>query len=91
MSNIVILKIGGSLLSKSDDLLFDFNYVLKLKVLLQELIQKHDTRFIINVGGGFITRKYQKLAQSNGEKDEIDIHRIGVAVTNLNAEVFMAY
>jgi predicted uridylate kinase len=90
MSNIVVLKIGGSLLSKSDDLLFDFEYTQKLKKLLEELIVKHDCKFIVNVGGGYITRKYQKLAEANGEKDEEDVHRIGIATTNLNAELFHA-
>lgn len=88
MPNITVIKIGGSLLSKSDEVLFDFEYVYKLKELLLELIQKQNCKFIINVGGGFITRKYQHLASDKGEKDQIDLHRIGIATTNLNAELF---
>ncbi len=83
----VILKIGGSLLSKSDADLFDFAYFEEFKQLLTKLTaQGH--KFIISIGGGYVTRKYQQMLAANGEHDTNDLHRVGVATTNLNAEIF---
>lgn len=82
----IILKIGGSLLSKSDEVLFDFQYLERFHLALRELAGEGST-FVIAVGGGFIARKYQALVRQHGEKDTVDIHKIGVAVTNLNAEI----
>ena len=83
----IILKVGGSLLSKSDAQLFDFAYFYQFKQFLQTQTAKGH-KFIISVGGGFITRKYQHLLADNGEHDTADLHRVGVAATNLNAEIF---
>lgn len=83
---MVNLKVGGSMLSKSDDLLFDFGYANKLKYFLAEMIAK-GYKFTINVGGGYVTRKYQHILERHQEHDEMDLHRVGVAATNLNAEI----
>ena len=83
----IILKIGGSLLSKSDEQLFDFAYFAELKKLLTKLTQA-GYKFVISVGGGYVTRKYQQLISAHGEHDIMDLHRVGVATTNLNAEIF---
>jgi uridylate kinase len=83
----IILKIGGSLLSKSDDQLFDFAYFAELKTLLTKLSQS-GYKFVISVGGGYVTRKYQQLISAHGEHDTVDLHKVGVATTNLNAEIF---
>lgn len=87
MREITVLKIGGSLLSRSDAELFDFAYFHNLKKTILQL-NAEGYSFLINVGGGYITRKYQKLAKDHGENDVIDVHRIGIALTNLNAQIF---
>lgn len=85
-NNIHVLKIGGSLLSKSDEMLFDFAYAGELRQLLNELAAA-DHKFVVCVGGGFVVRKYQQLQRDHGESNEMDQHRVGVALTNLNAEL----
>lgn len=82
----LVLKVGGSLLSKSDEKIFDFVYFRELRKLLLE-ITENDTKIAMSVGGGFVARKYQGLASRGGEQDVEDIHKIGVAVTNINAEI----
>lgn len=86
MHKIINLKLGGSLLSRADDNLYDFGYVRKLQSFLTEFVQAGG-RATINVGGGFVTRKYQNMLKEHGEQDEMDLHRLGVAATNMNAEI----
>lgn len=81
----VVLKIGGSLLSPSEETLFDFAFATKLKSLLLGLPE--DLRVYISVGGGHLSRKYQQMATDHNENDTLDIHRIGIAATNLNMMV----
>ncbi len=85
-TDLVILKIGGSLLSISDEEPFNFDYAYKLRTLVTELVRR-EKKLIINVGGGFLARKFMKLVDSHGERDVIDIHKVGVAATNMNAEI----
>lgn len=85
-NNIHVLKIGGSLLSKSDELLFDFAYAGELRQMLSELVAAGH-KFVVCVGGGFVVRKYQQIQRDHGESSEMDQHRVGVALTNLNAEL----
>lgn len=80
----IVLKVGGSLLSRSEDTLFNFEYALRLKDTLLPLTQQ-GYKFILCVGGGFLTRKYQELFREQNIPDE-DLHQIGVAIINLNAE-----
>ncbi len=87
MQEIKIIKIGGSIISKSDDKLFDFEYYKKIKKAIIELTGE-GYLFTINIGGGYITRKYQKMLKQYGEHDDIDLHRLGVATTNVNVQVF---
>lgn len=75
------------MLSKSDNVLFDFDYARKIRNLLIEVSSEID--FIgINIGGGFITRKYQNLVRIHGENDQIDLHKLGITTTNVNAQIF---
>ncbi len=78
-----MIKLGGSLLSPSSEVLFDFGLAQKW----HELLSGNADRFIINIGGGYLSRAYQKLAKVNGEMDADDIHRIGIAASNMNAEL----
>lgn len=87
MKKFLAIKIGGSMLSKSEEVLFDFDYARKIRNLLKEVAL--EGYFIgINIGGGYITRKYQNLARTHGEGDEIDLHKLGITTTNVNAQIF---
>ncbi|MDQ6985004.1 MAG: hypothetical protein Q9M76_01740 [Candidatus Dojkabacteria bacterium] len=85
----IVIKVGGSLLSRSEETLFDYEYADKLKNFLKELTS-NGYNVALNVGGGFITRKYMNYAREKGEKDTNDLHKIGVSTTNLNAELLHA-
>ena len=81
MDNIIVINVGGSLLSPSEDVLFDFEYAQKLKNLIQS---SPEQKFILCVGGGAITRKYQQLLMSKGATTDSQ-HEVGVALINVNA------
>jgi uridylate kinase len=82
MKNIVI-KLGGSLFSTSDENLIDYEFLAKFRASLEKYIEQ-DYKFAIIVGGGWLCRKYQQMAQRQKEVDD-DLHQIGVATINLNA------
>lgn len=83
MSELFVIKVGGSNFSISDEVLFDFNQLEKLKSLLLPLIEQGN-RFILITGGGYIARKYESLLiQKN--YPEYDVHYAGTAVCNLHA------
>lgn len=86
MDKIVVLNVGGSILSPSDDVLFDFKTANNLKSFIQSL---PDYKFILCVGGGSITRKYQKLLQENNYSINSQ-HEAGVALINVNAVMLKA-
>ena len=79
---ITIIKVGGSILSLSEENIFDFNEVNKLKDVLFEHLDKR--KYLLCIGGGFVCRKYQKLLRDKGYPDK-DQHEVGVATINLNA------
>lgn len=85
-SKLVNLKIGGSILSPSENLLFDFEFAQKLKELLSDLIDE-GFAFVLNIGGGKSARMFQNLAKEN-QFSVYDQHYVGSAVCNLNAILF---
>jgi len=89
MDKILVIKLGGSIISKSDDLLFDFDYLKKFYNSLNKLI-KQDYKFFVVVGGGFVMRKYRDLVKQGGITEDSQIHWIGTAINNLNAEIVRA-
>ena len=86
MSQTYVLKLGGSIISPDPECLFDFPFAMKLKIILEEFIQKGD-KFFISVGGGHLMRQYRDLAIANGLTNQTDLHWIGTTVNVLNAEV----
>ncbi len=82
-NKIVILKLGGSLLSDSEEKIFDFQIAENLKKSLTPLTQE-GYKFILSCGGGYVCRKYQKLLQEKGYNKESQ-HWVGVETCNLNA------
>src|SRR5260221_7686938 len=79
---ISVIKVGGSILSLSNDILFDFPKAKELKELLIPLSDKH--KFVLITGGGYICRVYQKLLKDEGYSD-YDQHYVGTCTCNLNA------
>lgn len=90
MPKPIVLKFGGSILSPGPQTLFNYAYALKLHELLAEWLNPERGPVMICVGGGFLARHFMQEARNHGEKDVIDEHKIGVAATNLNAELLHA-
>ncbi|MBP9758517.1 hypothetical protein KBD45_02385 [Candidatus Dojkabacteria bacterium] len=86
MSKVVIIKLGGSVLSRID-CAFDFEYIKKFKEVLLGRIAQGD-KFCIITGGGYTCRMYQKLAKESGLINyDNDLHWIGTTVNVLHAEI----
>lgn len=86
MGNIFVINVGGSLLSPSDEVVFDFDRAAKVKQLVQSF---PNNKFILCVGGGKITRKYQTLLEEKGLSKTSE-HEVGVALINVNAVMLKA-
>jgi len=86
----VVVKLGGSMISKSDDKLIDFEYLARFKKVVTEIVS-HDIQMFIVLGGGYLMRKYRDLAKEGGISETIQLHWIGTTSNNLNAEVVRAY
>jgi uridylate kinase len=78
-----IVKIGGSLLSPSDDSLFDYLYAKKIKDILSAL----NFRFSLTVGGGRFTRMVFDQLREQGFRNKSDFHQVGVSTSNVNNEL----
>jgi len=80
-NNIHVIKVGGSILSLSDEDLFSFPMAYKIK---ESLTNNDDKQYILCVGGGYLCRKYQRSMRDNNISDK-EQHNVGVATINLNA------
>jgi len=85
-NSTIIIKVGGSLLSRGEEDLFDFRYAYTLREAIKKLAESGYS-IVLNVGGGYINRKYVEMLKSNGETDVEDLHLVGIALTNLNAQI----
>ena len=85
MSEIIPLKVGGSLLS-TDSSALNFDYLFELRENLDRIASKHDLRFTINIGGGKLARSYMQAAKENGAVVE-NVHRVGVVTSNANVQL----
>lgn len=81
MQQIIVIKIGGSILSLKGNL-FNFNEAIKLKSFFESL--NSDLQFVIITGGGYLARNYQELLKDN-HYSEYDQHYIGTIACNMNA------
>jgi len=80
----IVLKVGGSILSTSQENIFNFENAFGLKDTLLEFTETN--QFIICVGGGFLARKYQEMLKDLNSSNGI-LHDVGIAAINLNAEM----
>ncbi|HOY46503.1 MAG TPA: hypothetical protein PKU95_02625 [Candidatus Dojkabacteria bacterium] len=90
MSKIMVVKLGGSLVSPSRDKLYDFDYLARLKPIILKEFEKGNKLFFV-LGGGNTMRMYRDMAMAAGINDDEQLHWIGTTVNVLNAEVFRAY
>lgn len=85
-SEIIVIKVGGSLLSPSTEELFDYNFANNLISLLNA---RDSMQFILIAGGGVLSRMYQRepnLADTPNDRK----HWLGIAAINMNAEVLFS-
>lgn len=85
MNRKIVIKVGGSILSTSDSNLFDVENAKKIKEILEPFFLLGD-KFVLCSGGGYLSRKYQKIAAEAGA-DIKKQHFVGIAGINLNAEM----
>lgn len=90
MSKQIVIKLGGSLLSRGEDSIFDFGYLEKLKTVLTDP-ELNDNKYFLAIGGGYTMRKYRDLAREAGIKSDIEIHWVGTTVNVLHAYLVKAY
>jgi uridylate kinase len=85
MSKVCVIKIGGSVLSLSENEMFNFGRAWELKEIMIPLIAE-GYKFVLITGGGFIARRYQKILQERGYSD-YDTHYVGTLICNMNAAI----
>jgi len=90
MPNQIVIKLGGSLLSRGEDNIFDFGYLEKLKAVLTDP-ELSENKYFLAIGGGYTMRKYRDLAREAGIKSDIEIHWVGTTVNVLHAYLVKAY
>ncbi|MBD3280033.1 hypothetical protein GF389_00730 [Candidatus Dojkabacteria bacterium] len=86
----IVVKLGGSMISKSEDKMVDFEYLAKFKAVVEEAIS-NDVKLFVVLGGGYLMRKYRDLAKVGGIKEDMQLHWIGTTVNVLHAEIVRAY
>lgn len=89
MEEYTIVKLGGSILSPGEGLLDKSlieEYVKNIRMYYATASEKK-TRLVLVVGGGNICRIYRDIADSCGEDSDVDLHRIGITATWMNAEL----
>lgn len=90
MEKTYVIKLGGSLLSDSKDVPFDFAYLKEFSKILREHVEQ-GYRFVLVTGGGYMMRELAKQAEKAGITNENDLHWIGTTYNNVNAEITRAY
>jgi uridylate kinase len=88
MSETVVIKLGGSVLSRSLEEIFDFRY---LTALREVLTAQQNNKYLVIVGGGFMMRHYRDLARASGLDDVKELHWIGTTFNVFHAQVVRAF
>jgi len=90
MGKTIVIKLGGSLLSDSEKVPFDFVYLKKFAGIIRKYVKK-DYKFAIVTGGGYMMRRLRDEAKEAGISEEKQLHWIGTTYNNVNAEITRAY
>lgn len=82
-----VLSLGGSLVVPEGGI--DTDFLIKFHDFIRNQVSEHKRRFFIVVGGGVITRHYQKAASTvrGQELTDSDADWLGVHATRLNAQL----
>lgn len=86
-SNVFVLSLGGSLVVPNGGI--DVEFLTKFHDFIRDQVSSKQRRFFITVGGGAITRDYQKAARAVRQEDlnDGDADWLGVHATRLNAQL----
>lgn len=78
----IVLKIGGSLLSKNENAIFDFEYMSRLK---DSLLAIPDINYLLIFGGGFAATQYQDFLRENNITDHRSLDWAGLSINSHHA------
>ena len=78
------------MVSKSESVIFDFDFMKKFSGILRKMIAQ-DSKFGIALGGGYMMRKLRDIAKEAGISEDLQLHWIGTTYNNVNAEIVRAY
>ncbi len=82
----IVMSLGGSIIIPRE---IDTNFLKKFRELVLEFAGKGN-KIVIVAGGGYSARQYQSAAREISGASDIDLDRVGVASTRLNAELLRA-
>lgn len=82
MDNIFVLKVGGSVISTSEENIFDVNAANNIVNKLKSFISEN--KFVLVLGGGSLARKYQAITKTF-TNDHTLIDWAGTSACNMNA------
>jgi uridylate kinase len=85
-----VIKLGGSLISRSMEQLFDFEYLAQFKQAMLPSLEQGN-KYCIILGGGYVMRKYRDMAIAAGISEKEQQHWIGTTVNVLHGEIVRAY
>jgi uridylate kinase len=90
VADVFVIKLGGSNVSISKDLLFDFAYMENFRMALEPALAA-GSKFFVTLGGGFAARMYRDLVKEAGITDTTHQHWVGTTVNVLNAYLAAAF
>ena len=79
-----VIALGGSIVFQEE---IDLDFLKKFYAFIKSRILKYNNKFIIVIGGGAITRKYQQAASKISKVSNEDKDWLGIHATRLNAHL----